>query len=101
MKKIGIATLAILALLVALSVTSHFYVSFQRSAVQKQKEQSYARERLTPEEIREDIAFFRSLLERVHPREIASFPIGDARAGMVQRQEYEMLGSLGLANDLC
>lgn len=76
LRKIGVALLTLLATLVVLSLTSHFYISLQKAGAEKQRQISYARGSFAPKEIREDIAYFQSLLERVHPREIASFPLG-------------------------
>jgi len=79
LRKIGVALLTLLATLAVLSLVSHFYISLQKADAQKQRQISYARESFTPEEIREDITYFQSLIEHVHPREIASFPLGRAQ----------------------
>lgn len=81
-KKIAVVVLAFIALVTALSLTSHLYVNFQKAGVQRQLQISYAREKFFPEEIRDDIAHFQFLLERVHPRAILSFPLGHAQSAL-------------------
>jgi hypothetical protein len=81
-KKIAVVVLAFIALVTALSLTSHLYVNFQKAGVQRQLQISYARENFYPEEIRDDIANFQFLLERVHPRAIPSFPLGHAQSAL-------------------
>jgi len=82
LKRIGGVVFTIIALLIVLGLTSHFYIFLQTAEAQRQLQKSYATESFTPEEIREDIAYFQSLLERVHPRTIPSFPLGDARPAL-------------------
>ncbi len=82
LKKIGGVFFAIVAGLILLSLGSHFYMGLQKAAAQRQQQESCARENFTPEEIREDIGYFRFLLERVHPRAISSFPLGYAQPAL-------------------
>jgi len=84
LKNIGTSFLAFFAFLLVLSLASHFYISFQKSGAEKRIAISYARESFTPDEIRQDIAFFQSLLEHVHPREISSFPLGDPAGALTE-----------------
>lgn len=84
LRKIGGVVFAIVAGLILLSLGSHFYIGLQKAEAQRRQQESHARENFTPEEIREDIAYFRSLLERVHPREISSFPLGRAQPALTE-----------------
>ena len=84
LQKIGGVVFAIVAGLILLSLGSHFYIGLQIAEAQRRQQESYARENFTPEELREDIAYFRSLLERVHPREISSFPLGRTQPALTE-----------------
>ena len=87
LKKIAAVVLAVVAGFILLSLGSHFYVVFQKAGAQRQLQESYARDNFTPEEIRQDIAYFRFLLEHVHPREISSFPLGRAQPALTELAE--------------
>jgi len=103
--------LAVVAGFILLSLGSHFYIDFQKAGAQRQLQKSYARENFTPEEIREDIAYFRFLLEHVHPREISSVPLGHTQPALTELAEtldhpltslafYQQLAPIGnLLND--
>jgi len=111
LKKIAAVVLAVVAGFSLLSLGSHFYIVFQKAGAQRQLQESYARENFTPEEIREDIAYFRFLLEHVHPREISSFSLGHAQPALTALAEtldqpltslafYQQLAPIGnLLND--
>ncbi|MCH8073700.1 MAG: hypothetical protein IIA09_17350 [Proteobacteria bacterium] len=87
LKKIAAVVLAVVAGFILLSLGSHFYVVFQKAGAQRQLQESYARDNFTPEEIRQDIAYFRFLLEHVHPRENSSFPLGRAQPALTELAE--------------
>ncbi|MCP4358398.1 MAG: hypothetical protein GY796_10320 [Chloroflexi bacterium] len=81
-KKIGSGLLVLIGLLMVLSFASHFYISLQKAAAQRKLQKSYAQESFTPEELKEDLVYFQSLMERVHPNEIPSFPLGDLQPAL-------------------
>jgi len=87
LKKIGIFVFALLAVVTALSLTSHFYISSQRADAQSQFQKSKAGKHFSPEEIREDISYFQSLLGHVHPNAIPSFPLGQTRSALIKLAE--------------
>ncbi len=76
-KKAGAVALMILALASGLSLTSHLYITYRAELVLSELEERYTRDQFTVAEIGEDIAYLQSLLERVHPSEIPSFPLGN------------------------
>lgn len=74
LKKIGFVIASIIALVVVLSFSSHIYVTSQKADIERDRQAAYTKNIFTPEEIRQDIAYFAFLLENVHPRAIPSFP---------------------------
>ncbi len=85
--QVAYTVLILIGTVIALCVLSHLYVSYKRMAAKKRLANAYRRESLDPEEIRQDLTFFRGLLQRVHPDQIATFPLGDIE------QEMEELAS--------
>jgi len=84
LKKIAIIVFALLAVVLMLSLSSYFYISSQQATAQRQLQQSSTRKNFDPAEIREDIAYFQYLLDRVHPHAIPSFPLGHAQSVLTE-----------------
>ena len=87
MKKAGKVLLGVIALTAGLSLTSYFYVRAQTAEVQRHLLESQEKSAFTPEEILEDIAFFRHKLENVHPRAIPSIPLGNVAAELTELEQ--------------
>ncbi len=81
LKKIGAVLIAIIAVV---SLSSHLYISYRTAVAQRQLQSSFTRESFSPKEIRQDIAHLRSLLEKVHPQVIPSFPLGDPGTALTE-----------------
>jgi hypothetical protein len=84
LKKAGKVLLGVIALTAGLSLTSYFYVRAQNAEVQRQLRESQEKSAFTPEEILEDIAFFRHKLANVHPRAIPSIPLGNVATELAE-----------------
>lgn len=80
LKKVGLVLLILLGIVVLLSVVSQLSVSYRDAAAARKLAQSNQQTDFTPDELKQDVDFFADLLKRVHPREIAVFPLGDVES---------------------
>lgn len=81
-KTVGYTILILIGMVVILSVSSHLYVSYQKQVAAQKLASAYQQTHFTPDELKEDLNFFQYLLEKVHPKPIATFPLGNIKAEM-------------------
>jgi len=79
-KKVVLGALILVGIVIILSLSSHFLISYQKMKTEKKVAQAYQKNSFTPEEVRQDIAFFQDLLNRVHPNPVSAFPLNDIRS---------------------
>ena len=85
-KKIGYIVLILIGIVITLSVSSHLYISYKKTVAEKKLAQAYQQTHFNPEEIKQDLDFFQDLLDRVHPDQISTFPLGDIESQMKELQ---------------
>jgi len=77
LKKIALGGIILIGIVIILSLSSHFLISYQKAKAKKRVAQAYKKNNFTAQEIQQDIAFFQDLLNRVHPEPVPEFPVND------------------------